>query len=133
MVNQSTDADTYLWEVPGAQPETSTEPNPTFMFPQDGDYNVKLTVTNERGESSTSEKVSVELVRGEKAQLPIGVSNPNEDQLWTRSKVPSFATASCDWVTGANHYYKHFAERFDERHALSLLLQPGKPLLQRAG
>lgn len=113
MVNQSTDADTYLWEVPGAQPETSTEPNPTFMFPQDGDYNVKLTVTNERGESSTSEKVSVELVRGEKAQLPIGVSNPNEDQLWTRSKVPSFATASCDWVTGANHYYKHFAERFD--------------------
>ena len=113
MVNQSSDSDSYLWEVPGAVPETSTEANPVFSFPEDGDYNVKLTATNERGESSTTEKVSVEVI-SESSQLPVGVYNPNEDELWTRSKVPAYDTnPSCDWVTGVNHYYNHFAERFN--------------------
>lgn len=114
MVNQSTDAESYLWTVDGAEPSTSTEENPAFSFPASGDYQVRLTVKNAKGENTAFETVSVTKLGDEAQGLPIGANNPNEDKIWTRSDLPSYETApDADYVTGVNHYYRCIAERFD--------------------
>ena len=114
MVNQSTDAESYLWTVDGAEPSTSTKENPKFSFPKSGDYQVTLTVKNAKGENTTSETVSVTKFGDEAQGLPIGANNPKEDKIWTRSDMPSYETApDADYVTGVNHYYRRIAERFN--------------------
>ena len=114
MVNQSTDADSCLWEVEGAVPATSTEENPVFTFPESGDYKVRLTVKNVKGSSTTSETVNVTKFDDNVSSLPVGANNPNEDKLWTRDDIPTYATDSAsDYVTGVNHYYRRIAERFN--------------------
>lgn len=113
MVNQSKYGVSYLWEAPGATPETSTDVNPTFTFPETGSYTVKLTATNVKGESSASETIPVTIFE-EANQLPLGCYNPNEDNLMTRDQLPSYDTAvGADFVTGVNHFYSHFAERYN--------------------
>ena len=114
MVNQTTDGNTYLWKAEGAEPETSEEENPVFTFPTSGTYTVTLTAKNTSGESTTSEEIEVTVADEKTEQLPLSVSNPNEDKLWTRDDMPSYDTAvGADWVTGINHYYTCFAEKFD--------------------
>ncbi len=114
MANQSTDADTYLWEAEGAEPSTSTEANPTFTFPASGTYTVRLTATNEVGETTTTADIDVENLGDEYNQLPVGAYNPGQDKIQTRDNMFAYATASdADWVTGINHHYTHFAEKFD--------------------
>lgn len=114
MVNQTTDGDSYLWEINGAQPETTTEESPVVTFPASGTYTVKLTATNEAGTSTATETVDVELLSGDQSQLPLGAYNPNEDKLWTRDNMPSYDTyTGADFVTGINHYYTHFGELFN--------------------
>ncbi len=41
--------DSWLWEIPGATPSTSTDQNPSFLFDVAGTYDVTLTVTNSTG------------------------------------------------------------------------------------
>lgn len=113
MVNQTTNGDSYQWKAEGAVPETSEEENPVFTFPESGSYTITLTAKNYSGESTTSEVVDVTLFGDEASQMPVAVYNPNEDNLWTRDNMPSYDTyEGADWVTGINHYYKHFAEKF---------------------
>ncbi len=114
MVNQSTDADSYLWEAEGAEPSTSTEADPTFSFPTSGTYTVRLTATNETGESTTSSDITVECLGDEYSQLPASAYNPGQDKIQTRDNMAAYATDDdADWVTGVNHHYTHFAEKFD--------------------
>ena len=114
MVNQSTDADSCLWEVEGAVPATSKEENPTFTFPESGNYKVKLTVKNVKGESTRSESIDVTKFDDEVETLPVSPNNPNEDKIWTRDDMPYYDTAAdADYVTGVNHYYRRIAERYD--------------------
>jgi len=42
---------TWLWSFEGGNPSSSTESNPTVTYPQPGQYNVTLTVTNSSGNS----------------------------------------------------------------------------------
>ena len=113
MINQTTDGESYLWTAEGAEPETSEEVNPVFSFPKSGTYNVTLTARNASGESTTSEEIDVTLFDNDAQQMPVAVYNPNEDELWTRDNMPAYATnVGADWVTGINHYYTSFAERF---------------------
>ena len=114
MVNQSTDADSYVWTVEGAEPSTSTEANPTFSFPSSGTYTISLTATNEVGENTTTSDVTVECIGDEYSQLPASAYNPAQDKLQTRDNMFAYATdEDNDWVTGINHHYTHFAEKFD--------------------
>ncbi len=41
--------DSWLWEITGANPASSTDQNPTFTFDNAGTYDVTLTVTNSSG------------------------------------------------------------------------------------
>ncbi len=43
----------YAWSFPGGVPAESTEANPVVTYPTEGVYDVTLTVTNAKGESST--------------------------------------------------------------------------------
>ena len=114
MVNQTKDGDTYQWTAEGATPSTSTEENPVFTFPTSGTYNVTLTAKNNSGESKTSEEIEVTCFGNETSQMPVAVYNPGEDNLWTRDNMPAYDTnTGADWVTGINHYYTSFAEKFD--------------------
>lgn len=114
MVNQSTDADTYLWTADGAEPSTSTAESPTFSFPESGTYEVKLTVKNPLGESSATETINVTRVVDGAESLPVSANNPSEDKVWTRNDMPYYETAAdADYVTGVNHYYRCLAEKFD--------------------
>lgn len=113
MANLSTDAKTYLWEAEGAYPATSTEKEPSFSFPSSGTYKIKLTATNERGSKSTTSNISVD-VNGNTNQLPLMTQNPNSDPMSMRGTAPAFDTNPyADFVAGVNHYYSHFAEKFD--------------------
>lgn len=58
-VNNSVDAVSYSWSVPGATPSTSTDVNPYFSFPNTGTYTVTLTVTNTAGSDTEVQNVSV--------------------------------------------------------------------------
>lgn len=43
----------YLWSFPGGVPSESTEANPVVTYPTEGVFDVTLTVSNAKGESST--------------------------------------------------------------------------------
>lgn len=52
---------TYKWTFAGGTPQTSTVPNPTVTYTNSGKFKVKLTVANEKGES-TVEKTNYVIV-----------------------------------------------------------------------
>lgn len=113
MANLSTGGKSYLWEAEGAVPASSTEKEPSFTFPKSGTYRIKLTATNERGSNSVTSSYAVD-VKGNTDQLPLMTQNPNSDPMSARGTAPAFDTNPyADFVAGVNHYYSHFAERFD--------------------
>ncbi|HAG42902.1 MAG TPA: hypothetical protein DCL31_05365, partial [Clostridium sp.] len=61
--NGSTDSDgkivSYLWDF--GDGTTSNDPNPTHLYTRDGNYNVKLTVTDDKG-AYNSESTSVNVI-----------------------------------------------------------------------
>ena len=46
----------WLWEFGDAKKSVSTEQNPTFVYPSDGTFTIKLTVTDDNGLSATAKK-----------------------------------------------------------------------------
>lgn len=53
--NQSTgDGMSWFWEFPGGIPATSTEENPSVVYPESGVFSVSLTVSNAAGEHTMS-------------------------------------------------------------------------------
>ncbi len=58
-INNSVDAVSYAWSVPGATPSTSTNVNPYFSFPTSGTYTATLTVTNSAGSDSQSQSLNI--------------------------------------------------------------------------
>lgn len=52
----------YLWTFPGGN--TSTQENPTFNFPAEGNYNVTLIVTNACGSDTLTQIIGVEKLTG---------------------------------------------------------------------
>jgi PKD repeat protein/N-acetyl-anhydromuramyl-L-alanine amidase AmpD len=59
--NNSTDAVSYLWSVPGAIPPTSTDINPYFSFPSSGNYTITLNVTGPGGTDSEVQNINIEV------------------------------------------------------------------------
>lgn len=121
MANTSKYADTYAWTVDGAEPATSTEANPSFVFPADGQYTIKLDATNSRGTRSTQRTVNIKLIdESNTSQQALHLQGPSDQLLQT---VPAFKTDEQDYVTGFNHYYKKFAQRYDFAQETPIYLQ----------
>lgn len=113
IINTSKYASEYLWEVPGATPETSTERNPRFTFPQTGTYTITLTTSNSVGEKTTSRDVAVSVMTTAHEDYPLWTYNCQEDRIMqSSSELPVFNTGDqYDYVTGPNYYYRSFAQR----------------------
>lgn len=54
----------WLWTMPGAVPETSTEQNPMIYYTRDGDYDITLQVTDAAGATATVTKPGLVHVTG---------------------------------------------------------------------
>jgi PKD repeat protein len=60
--NSSTNGSSYLWIFPGNV--TSTDVNPTFNFPIEGNYSVTLIVTNGCGSDTLTQVIGVDKLTG---------------------------------------------------------------------
>jgi PKD repeat protein len=80
-------ATTYRWEF-GTGGATSTDANPSFTFPANGFYTVKLTATNMYDSSSISKSVGVSIVNTPEKFFDYttyrGAINPDTTKDWTK-------------------------------------------------
>lgn len=125
MVNTSKYAESYKWTVTGAEPETSTDVNPSFTFPAEGEYTILLEATNAKGTRKTQRKIDVRLLdETVKDQQMLTLCSPSQDLIYGTGKTPTFDTdPTGDFVTGYNHYYFDLAQRFDFSEETPLMLQ----------
>ena len=121
LANLSQYATEYEWKVTGPEEYTSTEASPSFAFATDGDYTVSLTATNVSGSRTNTKTIEIQHFSGQMESQGIMTYNPNDDKyLWYYNQLPTFQPEKYsdpnyqfDYVTGINHYYKQFAERFE--------------------
>ena len=112
LIDRSSSAATWQWECPGAVIDGADTQAPTIAFPASGTYDVTLTVTNERGESTSTRSVAVDII-DRASSMPLTVYDPSGEQLQGRGSIPYFPTAEeADYATGPNHFYHTFAQRF---------------------
>ncbi len=60
--HKSENAAEFLWEFPGGQPATSSDPNPLVTYPEQGVYDVVLTVTGCDGTTDRREAIAFMVV-----------------------------------------------------------------------
>ncbi|MCF6297377.1 MAG: PKD domain-containing protein [Flavobacteriaceae bacterium] len=99
--NNSTDATSYNWSVPGATPSTSNDVNPTFSFPSTGSYTVTLNVTGPGGTDSEVQTINVE------------VTNPPTASFTESANTVDVSFANVTFTntsTNANGYYWDFGD-----------------------
>jgi PKD repeat protein len=93
--NNSTGATSYSWAMPGADPATSTDANPTAVYNTAGTYTVTLTATNASGSSTATATITVTTVPG------AGFTNTNNGAVVTFSNTTTNGT-SYSWNFGDN-------------------------------
>jgi lysyl endopeptidase len=85
LTNSSTGATSYVWNMPGAIPSTSTSTNPTVTYATAGNYTVTLTATNGNGSQTTQQNIVVSSCNAsinEKEAFSINVfPNPASDVI----------------------------------------------------
>ncbi|GLR16101.1 hypothetical protein GCM10007940_07160 [Portibacter lacus] len=98
--NSAGEIASYLWEIEGGSPATSTLENPTITFDNAGDFNVKLTITGDFGAVDTKTLTDIIQVSDSPAadfsyvlnELTVTYSNLSEH----------FETVSWDFGDGTN-------------------------------
>ena len=111
--NTSNNATSYTWNF--GDDNTSTEDNPTHTFAADGIYEVTLTATNECGENSTTETVTIDVQTAPTADFsteqtevcvnqPLQMQNLSSDNaetfLWTaEGATPATSTDQIPYFT----------------------------------
>ncbi|MCM5529043.1 PKD domain-containing protein [Parasegetibacter sp. NRK P23] len=86
----------YLWEFGDATASTSTNPNPSFIFPAVGSYNVALTVTN----GTCSHRIQREvIITSQSADVSVSNNNACKHERITVSAINSDPTLirSYEW------------------------------------
>lgn len=99
--NNSTDAVTYSWSVPGALPPVSSDVNPYFAFPSSGSYTVTLNVTGPGGTNSDVQTINVEVV-----EPPISDFTENDNIIDISFPNVTFTNTS----QNANGYFWDFGD-----------------------
>lgn len=115
-VNQSQYADSYEWSVDGgAEVSPLEDGDAEIIFPASGEYKVVLTATNGRGSRTATNTVNVTLLDGKAENIPVLNFDPGAVKYYDRGYIPYFDTDAdgLDYVSGFNHYYYRYAERYD--------------------
>ncbi|MDA9182724.1 PKD domain-containing protein, partial [Saprospiraceae bacterium] len=109
--NNSIGANSYLWDF--GDGNTSTDINPIYTYTSEGTYNVTLTATNECGDVSSTQSVSIssmptanfvasitEVCEGEEVQFTDASSDNVTGWLWTfEGGTPATSTEQNPFVT----------------------------------
>lgn len=112
LTNLSKHATEYFWEMPGCDPETSTEAEPLVSFPSTDNYTIRLTARNATGESVNTQGIAMEYVDYD-ATLGLQTFEADSKTI-DRGFIPTYATdAENDFYSGVNHYYRQLAQRID--------------------
>lgn len=69
--NLSTDATSYLWNVPGAVNATSTAVNPAFQFTSSGSYTITLIAYGPLTSDTTTQQISIQVSQPLTAQFAV--------------------------------------------------------------
>lgn len=117
--NVSEKATSYKWECsnPNVKFSDDTAAEPTITFDGSGKYTITLNAINETGAVKASHEINVESTDelAAKGMTSYGVTTYDglTDELIQRGTVPCFKTdLDYDYVTGPNHLYREFAERY---------------------
>lgn len=117
--NTSEKATSYKWECsnPDVLFSNDTAAEPTITFAGSGRYTITLNAINETGTVKASHEINVESADelATKGMTSYGVTTYDglTDELIQRGTVPCFKTdLDYDYVTGPNHLYREFAERY---------------------
>jgi len=117
IINTTAYGVSYEWTIKKDDVEiaTSTEVNPSFVFPSSGEYVITLASTNPRGTRSTSKTYDVLVIdETQNSDIAFHLMNEKEDKIVEKGNIPTFTTdTEADFITGYNHYYNRFAQRFD--------------------
>lgn len=115
LYNYSEKADSYLWEADNDNVVFSDNEaaEPTMCFKKTGPVTITLNAINATG--TTKKEMYIWPSMGDELSY-YGVSTfdgGNSDELIQRGLVPTFKTdLDFDFVTGPNHLYREFAERY---------------------
>lgn len=71
LVDLSEGATSWMWEMPGATPSTSTDRNPTIFYTADGTYDITLTVSDAEGNKASKTRTGFATVTGTAPQARI--------------------------------------------------------------
>jgi len=101
LTNNSTDANSYLWNTTGGTLSSTTATNPTIAFSTTGSYTVDLTATGPGGTDNSSQSISVTVV-----QPPVANATPSATTVTLPSGFVSFSNTS----TNATSYFWNFGD-----------------------
>lgn len=87
--------DSYMWEIEGGQPSTSSEASPVVRFGNAGSYSISLTVSNEAGTVTQDIPNFIHI-----DPLPIADFNFSSNELSVEFSDQSFEADSYRWELG---------------------------------
>lgn len=116
-VNTSRYADSVEWDIPGAISITElADGSADVVFATSGPHTATLTASNPRGSRSATVSFEVDCMDQPIGQLPLMNYDPAGVNYLGRDQIPAFAETDpygLDYVSGFNHHYRKFAERYD--------------------
>lgn len=115
LINLSKYADSYQWDVANASVSAFDNGDAHVTFSQSGDYQLKLSATNSRGTRTATKSVTVQHITQDTERLLLLYYDPNDVTTIDRGSIPAFDTdpEGLDYISGFNHYYRTFAQRYD--------------------
>lgn len=103
----------YEWDFDGDGTVDSTEPNPIYEFPGNGEYFVTLTVIDDEGIRGTGEsEIKIDIYEPPVTVVYLGGIG-NEDEQWFNSDVMVEIQVT-DWTGVTKLYYSIDGEEFNE-------------------
>ncbi len=101
ITNTSSNATTYLWNIPGASMNSNTDPNPMVYFPTSGTYNITLDATGPGGTDNTTQNIIITV-----EQQPIADLTASDTLVYLPNAFVGFSNNS----SNANGYFWDFGD-----------------------
>jgi len=101
LINNSSDANSYYWTIPGGSPTNSTLTDPWVLFATSGTYNIELIANGIGGSDTTFQTINVTVLPN-----PVASFVENADTLYLPSATITLTNTSSD----ASSYYWDFGD-----------------------
>lgn len=114
----------YSWEFAGGLPSTSSDANPTVNYPTAGTYTAKLTVSNDKGNSTSTRTIKIESGNSSKIYLNTGYNDQNNSLLgvgsisdpdWTYTNPNNIVSKPVTRSTASGWYYAQLSAGIESR------------------